>query len=87
MMKNPHPEFILDEISGINVPNQRHRDWNEGYKAALVDVFAFIVGLARISFTEASGKLRRVTKDDWLRWMEEVSGDSGEEWGEEQGGK
>jgi len=85
MMKNPHPEFILDEISGIKVPNQRHYDWNEGYNAALIDVFVFVVGLARTSFMEVSSKLRRMTKDDWLRWIEETSGDSSGEWGKEQG--
>ena len=31
--KNPYPEVLIDEASGIEVPNIRHRIWAEGYKA------------------------------------------------------
>lgn len=34
---NPHPEFITDEASGIEVRNQRHKDWQEGYEAGRKD--------------------------------------------------
>jgi len=33
-MKNPHPKMITDEVSGIEVKNQRHIDWQAGAKAA-----------------------------------------------------
>ena len=31
--KNPYPEFLIDEVSGIEVPDIRHKIWAEGYKA------------------------------------------------------
>ncbi len=32
-MRNPYPKGIEDESSGITVPNDRHRIWQEGYEA------------------------------------------------------
>jgi len=32
-MRNPYPKGIEDEPSGITVPNDRHRIWQEGYEA------------------------------------------------------
>ena len=29
----PYPETITDEVSGTEVPNDRYRLWNEGFKA------------------------------------------------------
>lgn len=34
-MENPYPEFVVD--SGVEVPNEKHRTWKEGYEAALRD--------------------------------------------------
>ena len=31
---NPYPELLIDEASGIAVPDIRHSIWLEGYKAA-----------------------------------------------------
>jgi len=31
--KNPYPEFLIDEASGIEVPDTRHKIWVEGYEA------------------------------------------------------
>jgi len=31
--KNPYSEFLIDEVSGIEVPDTRHKIWAEGYKA------------------------------------------------------
>ena len=31
--KNPYPEFIVDESSGIQVRDTRHEIWGEGFKA------------------------------------------------------
>jgi len=31
--KNPYLEFLIDEVSGIEVPNQKHQIWEEGYRA------------------------------------------------------
>jgi len=31
--KNPYPEILIDEASGIEVPDIRHKIWSEGYKA------------------------------------------------------
>ena len=31
--RNPYPEFLIDEVSGIEVPDARHRIWAEGYQA------------------------------------------------------
>jgi len=33
MSSNPYPEKITDEISGVEVPNEHHRIWQEGYEA------------------------------------------------------
>jgi len=30
--KNPYPELLIDEASGIEVPDIRHKIWAEGYK-------------------------------------------------------
>jgi len=30
---NPYPEILVDETSVVEVPNDRHRIWNEGYEA------------------------------------------------------
>ena len=35
--KNPYPEFIIDESSGIAVPDIRHDIWVEGYNAMRKD--------------------------------------------------
>jgi len=35
--KNPYPEFLTDEASGIKVPSIRHQIWAEGYKTAKED--------------------------------------------------
>ena len=35
--KNPHPEFLTDEASGINVSNIKHQAWAEGCKAGRED--------------------------------------------------
>lgn len=39
MIKNPYPKIIVDEASGIEVLNEKHQIWEEGYKAGkkLVD--------------------------------------------------
>ena len=31
--QNPYPELLIDEVSGIEVPDTRHKIWAEGYKA------------------------------------------------------
>ena len=35
--RNPYPEFLIDEASGIKVRDVRHQLWAEGYKAAEQD--------------------------------------------------
>jgi len=35
-LKNPFPEFVEDESSGIKVKSQRHEDWDAGYSAGFV---------------------------------------------------
>ena len=35
--KNPYSEFLIDETSGIEVPDIRHKIWAEGYKASKED--------------------------------------------------
>ena len=32
-VKNPYPDFLVDEASGIEVTDNRHRIWAEGYQA------------------------------------------------------
>jgi len=32
-MRNPYPKGIEDESSGITVPNDKHRIWQEGFEA------------------------------------------------------
>ena len=34
---NPYPELLIDEASGIEVPDIRHKIWTEGYKAGKED--------------------------------------------------
>ncbi len=36
-MENPYPEFIKDETSGIQVKNEKHILWQEGYEARRMD--------------------------------------------------
>jgi len=36
--KNPYPEFLTDEASGINVTNIKHQVWAEGCKAGREDM-------------------------------------------------
>ncbi|MBA7692208.1 hypothetical protein ES703_100771 [subsurface metagenome] len=31
--KNPYPQFLIDEASGLEVPDIRHKTWVEGYRA------------------------------------------------------
>ncbi len=31
--QNPYPEFLIDEASGIEVPDNRYKIWVEGYEA------------------------------------------------------
>jgi len=42
-MKNPYPEKIVDEVTGIEVPNDAHRIWQEGYETACRDILKAIV--------------------------------------------
>ena len=35
--KNPYSELLIDEVSGIEVPDIRHKIWTEGYKAGKED--------------------------------------------------
>jgi len=35
--KNPYPEFLIDEASGVEVPDVRHRIWAEGYQVSRND--------------------------------------------------
>jgi len=35
--KNPYPEFLIDEASGLEVPDIRHKIWAEGYNAGKKD--------------------------------------------------
>ena len=35
--KNLYPEFLIDEASGIEVPDIRHKIWAEGYKVGTKD--------------------------------------------------
>ena len=37
MQENPFPQTIRDETSGIEVPNQRHQDWQAGYATGALD--------------------------------------------------
>ena len=32
---NPYPKTIVDETSGVEVPNEKYRIWQEGYEAGL----------------------------------------------------
>jgi len=36
--RNPYPEMITDETSGIRVPNIAYRIWLEGYKAGIENI-------------------------------------------------
>jgi len=46
MTKNPYPEFLIDEVSGIRVLDNRHQLWKEGYKAGCQERQRMIVHLA-----------------------------------------
>ena len=35
--RNPYPKFLIDEASGISVPDIRHQIWAEGYLAGRED--------------------------------------------------
>ncbi len=35
---NPYPEILVDETFGVEVPDQRHRIWDEGYEAGQQDL-------------------------------------------------
>jgi len=35
--KNPYPEFLIDEASGVEVIDTRHEIWAEGYEAGRKD--------------------------------------------------
>jgi len=35
--KNPYPEFLINEVSGMRVPDIRHQIWAEGYQAGKDD--------------------------------------------------
>jgi len=41
MFKNPYPDFISDEASGVAVPNDKHQLWEEGFKAGIEEVVEF----------------------------------------------
>lgn len=38
MKKNPYPETIIDEASGIEVTNNEHYIWEDGFKAGIKEV-------------------------------------------------
>ena len=44
MMNNPYPKKLVDEVSGVEVPDQRHEIWNEGYKAARKEIIEGLRG-------------------------------------------
>jgi len=45
---NPYPEIMVGEISGVKVPDERHRIWDEGYEAGQRDLIEQI-GRAKIA--------------------------------------
>jgi len=55
MRQNPYPPTIVDEHSGVEVPNDAHRIWNEGYYAAILDVMGMLFeGLNKVWPTAVS---------------------------------
>lgn len=38
MHANPYPATIRDDASHIDMPNQRHQDWEMGYQACQEDL-------------------------------------------------
>lgn len=41
-MNNPYPKTIEDESSGVKVPNEKHRIWEEGHQAGIREIVEFI---------------------------------------------
>jgi hypothetical protein len=35
---NPYPKIIKDEDTGVNIPNRRYDDWENGYKSRAANV-------------------------------------------------
>jgi len=35
MKNNPYPKTVVDDASGTEFLNERHRDWEQGYLACL----------------------------------------------------
>ena len=35
--KNPYPEFLIDEVSGVEVLDIKHKIWAEGYRVGKKD--------------------------------------------------
>ena len=35
--KHPYPDFLIGEVSRVEVPDTRHKIWGEGYKAGKQD--------------------------------------------------
>lgn len=39
---NPYPKVLMDEVSGIEVPDIRHQLWEEGHKAGIREVVEWV---------------------------------------------
>lgn len=35
---NPYPKILVDEVSGVKVPDIRHQLWGDGHKAGMKEV-------------------------------------------------
>ncbi len=47
-MKNPYPEFIIDETSGCEVKNGKHTLWQEGYQARRIESGDYPLGMTEL---------------------------------------
>ena len=70
--RNPYPDFLIDEASGIKVHNIRHEIWARGYEAGIEDGS----NTQRAEYLSNTGKPKRKLEDVYHFKMERITGEA-----------
>ena len=59
---NPFPEVIVDDVSGVEVPSQRHEDWENGAIAGIRFVLQSLLAVNGYVDDELMDRIERILK-------------------------
>ncbi len=72
-MINPYREKLVDEASGVEVPNDKHDIWEKAYRHGRVDVAGFVTMNSKVEHVCNKPK-RIIDEADWKAYCKEILG-------------